>query len=175
MLANTLKAISNVPQIDHMLVVSRDPGALSMARDFGAKTVQEDGTSDDLNAALKRATVVAQLLGAQSILILPADLPMIDAESIQALIKMANKPPVVVIAPDRRSDGTNGMLISPAGLIEYQYGQSSFSKHVEQAERYHVRVEICQEQSLALDLDLPEDLALFQKMEIVQFDLQGAD
>lgn len=175
MLANTLKAISNVPQIDHMLVVSRDPGALSMARDFGAKTVQEDGTSDDLNAALKRATVVAQLLGAQSILILPADLPMIDAESIQALIKLANKPPVVVIAPDRRSDGTNGMLISPAGLIEYQYGQRSFSKHVEQAEKYHVRVEICQEQALALDLDLPEDLALFQKMEIVQFDLQGAD
>src|SRR5512133_384912 len=104
-----------------------------MARDFGAKTVQEDGASDDLNAALKRAVVVAQLYSAQSVLILPADLPIIDPESIRTMIQRANKPPVVVVAPDRRRDGTNGLLISPAGLIDFQYGSGSFMRHVEQA------------------------------------------
>lgn len=175
MLGNTLKAITAVREIDHLLVVSRDQGALAMARDFGAKTVQEDGASDDLNAALKRAVVVAQLYSAQSVLILPADLPIIDPESIRSMIQRANKPPVLVIAPDRRRDGTNGLLMSPAGLIDFQYGPGSFMRHVEQAEKYHVRVEVCEIPSLELDLDLPEDLDLLRKMEMVQFDMQGAD
>ncbi len=175
MLGNTLKAISAVPEIDQLLVVSRDPAALALAREFGAKTVQENGSSDDLNADLKRATVVAQLYSAQSVLVLPADLPLIDPPSIQNLIRRANKPPVIVIAPDRRRDGTNGLLVSPAGLIDYRYGPGSFYQHSEQARKFQVRVEVCELPELALDLDWPEDLDLLRKMEMVQFDMQGAD
>jgi 2-phospho-L-lactate guanylyltransferase len=174
MLANTLKTLSAVPEVDHVLVISRDSGALALARDFSAKTVQEDGSSD-LNTALRRATIVAQLYTAQSVLVMPDDLPMLDAASVQSMIRRAEKPPVVVIAPDRRKDGTNGLLVSPAGLIDYRFGPGSFQKHVEQAERYRVRVEVCELPSLALDLDLPEDLDLLRKMEMVQFDLQGTD
>lgn len=172
MLANTLKALASVPEIDQTLVVSRDSGALALARDFGAKTVQEDGSSD-LNTALLRATVVAQLYSAQSVLVLPDDLPLIDRESIQALIRLANKPPVVVIAPDRRKEGTNGLLVSPAGLIDYQFGLNSFHKHVEQANHYGVRVEVCELPALALDLDLPEDLDLLRKMDVLPLNPQS--
>jgi len=175
MLANTFKTITSIPEIDQLLVVSRDPGALSMARDFGAKTVQEDGNSDSLNSALKRATVVAQLYSAQSVIILPADLPMINAESIQILIQAGKKPPVVAIAPDRRHDGTNGLMINPAGLIDYQFGPGSFTRHVEQAKRKQIQIEVAEIPSLQLDLDLPEDLDLLRKMELVQLDMQGAD
>lgn len=175
MLANTFKTITSIPEIDQLLVVSRDPGALSMARDFGAKTVQEDGNSDSLNSALKRATVVAQLYSAQSVIIIPADLPMLNAESIQTLIQAGKKPPMVVIAPDRRHDGTNGLMINPAGLIDYQFGPGSFTRHVEQAKRKHIQIEVAEIPSLQLDLDLPEDLELLRKMELVQLDMQGAD
>ncbi len=175
MLANTFKTITSIPEIDQLLVVSRDPGALSMARDFGAKTVQEDGNSDSLNSALKRATVVAQLYSAQSVIIIPADLPMLNAESIQTLIQAGKKPPIVVIAPDRRHDGTNGLMINPAGLIDYQFGPGSFTRHVEQAKRKHIQIEVAEIPSLQLDLDLPEDLELLRKMELVQLDMQGAD
>ena len=175
MLANTFKTITSIPEIDQLLVVSRDPGALSMARDFGAKTVQEDGNSDSLNSALKRATVVAQLYSAQSVIILPADLPMLNAESIQILIRAGKKAPVVAIAPDRRHDGTNGLMINPAGLIDYQFGPGSFTRHVEQAKRKQIQIEVAEIPSLQLDLDLPEDLDLLRKMELVQMDMQGAD
>jgi 2-phospho-L-lactate guanylyltransferase len=173
MLANTLKALAGVPQVEHVLVVSRDSGALALARDFKAKTVQEDGSSD-LNTALRRATIVAQLYAAQSVLILPDDLPMISSASIQGMINLAKKPPVVVIAPDRRGDSTNGLLIDPAGLIDYQFGEGSFQRHIEQARRYRVRVEICEDQALSLDLDLPEDLDILRKMELLQ-DAQSAE
>lgn len=173
MLANTLKALAGVSEVDHVLVVSRDSGALALARDFNAKTVQEDGSSD-LNTALRRATIVAQLYAAQSVLVLPDDLPMITTESIQGLINLGNKPPVVVIAPDRRKDGTNGLLINPAGLIDYRFGPGSYQRHVEQAQRYRVRVEVCEDPALTLDLDSPEDLELLRKMELFQ-DKQGVE
>jgi 2-phospho-L-lactate guanylyltransferase len=172
MLANTLKALTAVKEIDKILVISRDSGALAMARDFGAKTVQENGKSDDLNAALTRATIVAQLSGAQSVLILPDDLPRIDAESIRAMIQMGKKTPYVVIAPDRHREGTNGLLICPAGLIDYQFGPGSFSRHLQQAKRYNINVEIFDNPALALDLDMPEDLELLRRMEMVQFNTQ---
>jgi len=173
MLANTLKALAGVPEVDHVLVVSRDSGALALARDFNAKTVQEDGSSD-LNTALRRATIVAQLYAAQSVLVLPDDLPMITAASIQGMINLAKKPPVVVIAPDRRRDSTNGLLVNPAGLIDYRFGTGSFQRHIEQAQRYRVRVEVCEDQALSLDLDLPEDLELLRTMELLQ-DKQGTE
>lgn len=166
MLANTLKALSGTPEVDHILVVSRDSGALALARDFGAKTVQEDGSSD-LNTALRRATVVAQMYAAQSILVLPDDLPLIDPPTIQEMIHLAKKPPVMVIAPDRRHESTNGLLISPPGLIEYHFGMGSFQRHIEEAQRYNIRVEICDLPNLNLDLDLPEDLELLRSMDIL--------
>lgn len=172
MLANTLKALSGVSEVDQVLVVSRDSGALAMARDFKAKTVQEDGSSD-LNTALRRATVVAQIYSAQSVLLLPDDLPLLTSESIRAMIHLASKPPVVVIAPDRRRDGTNGLLVSPAGLIDYQFGPKSFQRHLEQAERFNLRVEVVEDPTLALDLDKPEDLDLLRQIETMQIDPQS--
>jgi 2-phospho-L-lactate guanylyltransferase len=165
MLASTLRTLKAVPEVHQVLVISRDMAALALARDFGARTVQEDGSSD-LNTALKRATVVAQMYAASSVLILPADLPLIDPSGMQAFIQRAVRPPVIVIAPDRRNEGTNALLVSPVGLIDYQYGKNSFKKHTQQAEKYNLRVEIFENPAFALDLDLPEDLDLLREIEM---------
>src|SRR5512143_2325376 len=60
LLERTLRTLSDIREVDQVLVVSRDSGALAIARDFGARTVQEDG-APALNTALQRATVVAQV------------------------------------------------------------------------------------------------------------------
>lgn len=164
MLANTLKSLSGVKAVVKTLVISRDPAALTLAREFGALTLQEDSNSE-LNQALQRATVMAQIWAAQSVLILPADLPLITAEKVQKLIDLASKPPMIVIAPDRRREGTNALLMNPTGLINYAFGPNSFQKHLEEAQRYRVRYEICEDTSFGLDLDVPEDLDVLRKME----------
>src|SRR5574338_274499 len=97
MLAKTLKALSGVPEVDQVLVISRDSGALALARDFKAKTIQEDGSSD-LNTALRRATILAQMYTAQQVLIIPDDLPLIDSDSIRSFIKQGSHSPHIVIA-----------------------------------------------------------------------------
>ena len=169
MLGNTLRTLAEVPEVDQILVVSRDPAALALARDYGARTVQEDG-QPDLNTALQRATVVAQIYSVNETLILPADLPLLSRKDIQEVIGMAGKPPEMVIAPDRRNDGTNALYLNPAGIIEYRYGQGSFHLHIAQAEAKNMRVVICRLPALGLDLDLPEDLDLLKQIEAMQIE-----
>lgn len=164
LLEHTLKTLTDLKEIEHILVVSRDPAALALAREHGARTVREAGTPK-LNTALKRATVVAQLYATRGVLVLPADLPLVTREDILALVDHAKKPPVVVIAPDRREEGTNALLICPAGLIEYEFGPGSFRRHCERARQAGANLEVVNLPSLSLDLDLPEDLDMVLHME----------
>ena len=170
LLEHTLKTLTNLREIEQILVVSRDPAALSLARDHGARTVRETSGSPQLNTALTRATVVAQVYATRGVLVLPADLPLMTPDDILSLIKRATKPPVVVIAPDRREEGTNALLISPAGLIDYDFGPGSFKRHCERARQAGARLEVVSLPSLGLDLDLPEDLDEVLKLEGLDFE-----
>jgi 2-phospho-L-lactate guanylyltransferase len=165
LLNNTLKTLSDLKEIEKVLVISRDPQALMIARNYGARTVQEDG-QPELNTALKRATVVAQVYATRGVLVLPADLPLITRDDVLTLLGRAGEPPVVVIAPDRHQKGTNALLISPIGLIEYDFGINSFQRHCQRAEQAGARLEIVNLPSLGLDLDLPEDLELVRRLEM---------
>ena len=78
------------------------------------------------------------------------------------MLDKVGEPPVVVVAPDRCYNGTNAMLVCPAGLIEYEYGPNSFERHCERAKAVGARLEICELPSLSLDLDNPEDLNLVE-------------
>jgi 2-phospho-L-lactate/phosphoenolpyruvate guanylyltransferase len=166
LLQHTLQTLSGIRELEQVLVISRDPQALTIARSYGARTVRENGQSE-LNVALRRATVVAQVYATRGVLVLPADLPLISSQDILTLIERAVDPPVVVIAPDRHGKGTNALLISPSGLIEYDFGENSFERHCELVKRSGARLEIVNLPSLGLDLDVPEDLELVRKMELV--------
>jgi 2-phospho-L-lactate guanylyltransferase len=159
LLAHTVDILGEIPEIEHVLVVSRDQAALSLARAHGARTVQENG-APELNVALTRATIVAKRYATRGILIIPSDLPMISKEDIYAMLDLVKDPPVVVVAPDRKKEGTNALLVSPVGLIEYDYGPNSFERHCQHAREASARLEICELPSLALDMDVPEDLEL---------------
>jgi len=164
LLTHTIKTLKELTEIEQILVVSRDPAALSLARDHGARTVLENG-SQQLNRALSRATVVADRYATRAILILPADLPLLTKEDIKAVLDLASEPPVVVVAPDRHRRGTNALLVCPTGLIEYEFGPDSFEKHCQKAKMAGARLEICELSSLALDVDLPEDLKILKSIE----------
>jgi 2-phospho-L-lactate guanylyltransferase len=162
MLGHTLKVLAEVSEIDHTLVVSRDPSALALARDYQARTLLEDG-SPQLNTALRRATAVAQVYSTEAVLILPADLPLLTPDDIRTIIQKADRSPVVVICPDQRGSGTNALLVRPAGLIDYSFGVGSFQRHCDRAIKFSIPLEVVHLPSVALDLDLPEDLEHLQE------------
>jgi len=161
LLLRTVDTLKQIPELGDVLVVSRDPEALSLAREHGARTLQEDG-APHLNVALKRATVVAKSYMAESVLVLPADLPQISKEDIHSMLEAGSEPPVVVIAPDHRREGTNALFVNPAGLIEYDFGPDSFSRHSENAEKAAAKLVVLDLPSLARDVDVPEDLGFLE-------------
>jgi 2-phospho-L-lactate guanylyltransferase len=165
LLQHTLQTLCDLKELEEVLVISRDPQALTVARNYGARTVRENG-QPELNTALKRATVIAQVYATRGVLILPADLPLITREDVQTLIDHAADPPVAVIAPDRHNTGTNALLISPSGLIEYDFGVNSFQRHCQRVEATGARLEIVNLPNLSLDLDVPEDLEIIRRLEL---------
>jgi 2-phospho-L-lactate guanylyltransferase len=157
LLEHTIDTLNQIPKIEQVLVTSHDAAALSLAREFGARTILENDSSN-LNATLARATVVAKTYVTQGVLILPMDLPLLTPEDIMVMLDRVQEPPVVVVAPDKKKRGTNALLVCPAGLIDYQYGANSFQKHCELARQAGAQLEVCELPSLSLDLDDPDDL-----------------
>jgi 2-phospho-L-lactate guanylyltransferase len=164
LLEHTLEILRDTAGIAQTMVVSRDPEALAIAREFDARTLLEQGNSH-LNMALERATAVTRAYRARGVLVLPADLPLLTAEDLEIILRLAIPAPVVVLAPDRHEAGTNAMLISPPGQIAFSFGSPSFPEHCRSAEAAGVRLEIVRRPTLALDLDYPEDLALLQELQ----------
>lgn len=164
MFKHVLGVARSVPQITGTLVISRDNRALAVAREFGAKTIQETGTPE-LNNALMRATRVVAGWRSDGILILPADLPLVQPEDVSGMLKMGGyNEPSVVIATDRNRDGTNAMLLRPPGIIRYAYGPGSFQRHSMLAREAGAEVYEYESERLMQDIDLPEDVENYYRI-----------
>ena len=156
---HTLEVLQQVPEIERTLVVSRDSAALALARDYGAHTLQEQGNSQ-LNLALKRATMLLRAAAVSTVLVLPADLPLLAAEDVVALLQALPRPEGVALAPNGGGDGTNGLVMTPLDAMEFAYGPHSFSRHLALAREAGLPVAVVEREGLARDLDWPRDLRL---------------
>ncbi len=163
MYENTLKVLSEIDIPHQVLVVSKDSSVLSVARSFNAKTLQEDGESG-LNLALGKSIQVIKAYSAQKVLILPADLPLINKEDLEGVMEYEADGPFMLISPDRKMSGTNLLYISPPDLIEFSFGIGSFERHVRQAQLKNATIEVRKFSGSDLDIDSPEDLELYQKL-----------
>lgn len=157
LLIHTLETIRNIPEIEHTLVVSRDPEALAIARRHGARTVTEPRPSN-LNLALQRTSLLAQQSYTPALLILPADLPALQTADVQALLTAATSSPMLVIAPDAAEDGTNALLVSPPGWLHFSFGKNSFTEHRRQAQAKNIPTTVIRRPGLLYDLDRERDL-----------------
>ena len=162
MLRHVLQVVQTAPQILGTLVISRDSEALAIAREYGLRTVQEAG-APELNAALGRATQVVAGWGGDAVLVLPADLPLLEAGDLGALIDMGSEGPCMVLATDAQRDGTNALLMRPPGIIDFAYGEGSFARHCQLAHRAGLRLREYHSPSLALDIDVAADLEQYYR------------
>ncbi len=154
MLQNTLDILAGWSILAGTLVVTADPAVWELASSYPVDIYQEPDVPG-LNESLMRASVEINRMGAEGILIIPGDLPFLDHASLRKIIDHTSRPPVVVIAPDKKREGTNAMLVSPTGAIPYCYGPDSFNKHQEAARLAHIPVYTIDLASLAVDIDLP--------------------
>lgn len=171
LLENTLKVLTTVPELERVLVISRDTQVLALAHDYGTYTLQESSASS-LNIALEKATRLAYSFAVCSVLAIPADLPLLRVEDVQSVLSKGEEAPVVVIAPDRHHKGTNAILINPVGRMRYVFGRDSFRTHCREAQDLEYRLEVAELPRLAVDLDTPDDLSYLKMLTEPQNELE---
>ena len=66
----------------------------------------------------------------------------------------------ILLTNQHTYEGTNALLLTPPDVIAFDYGVGSFIRHCERARIAGAHLEVFEADSLALDLDLPEDLDL---------------
>lgn len=150
---HTLGVVCSVITPAHVIVVSHDPALLGIAAAAGARAITEHG--EGLNAALTQAALVPP--PGADLLAISTDLPTLTAADLRAMLE---QPGPVIIAPDRAGQGTNALLLRPAGSIPYRFGEDSFHLHCLAASRSGLEIRAIHRPGLAFDLDVPDDLPL---------------
>ena len=118
-----------------------------LLEEFGERAIADQ--RGDLNGALEDTI---EALGGPYV-ILPTDLPLATKDAVAALI--ASGP--VAIAPDRRGEGTNALVVQKPYLMRLHFGSDSFRLHCLEARSQGTEPVILTDPKLAFDLDLPQD------------------
>lgn len=138
-------------------VITDDRAVREEAVKRGLGIVDDPGAG--LNAALARGIDVAQDSGAQSVTILPVDVPLATAEDVRDVVDTGATSDVV-LATARAGGGTNALHVRPPDALQPRFGESSLRAHIDQAEAASLRCSILNLPNLALDLDTLEDAQL---------------
>jgi 2-phospho-L-lactate guanylyltransferase len=95
--------------------------------------------------------------GIDSTLVIPADIPLIQASELEQILAQA---PVEgsVLAPAADGRGTNAAFRRPANLFPLRFGNDSFKPHLAAAQATGRPCVVLQLPGLAVDVDNPEDL-----------------
>lgn len=155
MATDVLTALSRSKRLGGILIVSRSPEADALAASFGAQRFAESPATNLPGALDEAAHHLASHHDARGIFVVPADVPLIRAEEIDALLHGHR---TVTLLPDRNRIGTNGLICSPPDAIEFVFDGKSFEPHVRAAVAAGHTPRIVADSGFALDVDTPDDL-----------------
>lgn len=164
MLEDTLEAIGETRSIERTIVVSGDPRAQEIASAAGVEVLPDPADEGHVTAALA-GIARAEVDGAECVVLLPGDCPLLDPKELDRLLTGVPSS-YVAIVPDRHGTGTNALVLSPPSAIEPAFGEGSRARHVAAAREANIPFAVEELPSLALDLDTPADVvALTRALE----------
>ena len=157
MLQDVLLAIVACPGRPAVALVTSDAFAVHMATHFGFEVIadrENRGESEAINAA----TRIAEARGADFTLVLPGDIPLLQAAELESLLA-AVPGEGVLLSPSADWRGSNAVYRRPCSLIPLRFGNDSFVPHRAAAEATGKPCVVREFPGIALDVDTPADLA----------------
>jgi 2-phospho-L-lactate guanylyltransferase len=161
MLEDVLNALKS-STVREVLVVSPDSAVRQIADKYGVSYISSRRAG--LNPALKEAIEWCVHRNADSVLILPADIPLVSSEDIDKLVALGSEESTVVLSPSLNG-GTNALLLNPPNLIPVCFGPNSFFKHVKEAIDRGVAIKFHSSKGIMLDVDSADDLNKMLEIE----------
>jgi 2-phospho-L-lactate guanylyltransferase len=160
MLEDVLSVLSRCRELAGVALVTRDPRAAELALRYGARVLEEPENRGHTAASSFGARVLAEE-GAAGMLQLPADIPLINTQDVDSLLRAHGDAPAVTLAPSRNERGSNAVACSPPEVLPLRFGEDSFIPHLERARSLGIEPAVVRRAGLALDVDTPEDLQAF--------------
>jgi 2-phospho-L-lactate guanylyltransferase len=149
----TLHKWTNRPGV---AVVTGDPYAVELATEYQFEIIPDPDNPGE-TGAIEMATRICVERGADSTLVIPADIPLIQAWELEEILKQAPaEGSLLVPAADGR--GTNAAFRRPADLFPLRFGNDSFKPHHAAALATGKACVILNLPGIAVDVDNPEDL-----------------
>jgi 2-phospho-L-lactate/phosphoenolpyruvate guanylyltransferase len=162
MLTDVLAATARAELIERVIVVTGERRAERIAlRRLSSQPLEvfrdpkDAGQPDAANLGIVRA----KALGAGCVALLPGDCPLLDSAELDAALARMRSGRVAIV-PDRHGSGTNALLLSPPDAIGPAFGPESCARHADLARRAGQDVAVEPLESLGLDVDTPDDLAV---------------
>lgn len=135
-------------------VVSDDEEVRDLAARRGFRLAADPG--EGLNRALEAGIAEIVAAGADSVTIIPMDVPLAWAGDLEDIYDTGAASDVVVVPS--RDGGTNGLFLSPADVLSPRFGEFSFKAHLAEAERLKKRCTMLALPRLELDIDTIDDV-----------------
>lgn len=159
MLENVLAAACGVRFAGDVAVVTCDAEVAALAAAAGAAVVAP-ATDAGLSDACAVAAADAVARAAAALAILPADLPLVRPDDIEAAIARhgEGRGRALTLVEAASDGGTNFLMASPPDLVSFRFGPDSFARHVCEAKRAGVVPLVLDNPRLAFDVDVPADL-----------------
>jgi 2-phospho-L-lactate guanylyltransferase len=164
MLEDVLAALTATPGIAGLTVVTVDAEAGRLAATYGARLL-EAGARDGHTGAVTAAARLLAAEGRAGMLTLPGDIPLVTPAEIASVLASHPAAPSFSIVPSHDEQGSNAIACSPPDAVPLRFGDNSFYPHIQAAEACGIRPNIVHLPGIALDIDNPEDVVSFMRVE----------
>lgn len=159
LLADLLDMLKTCAGISGVAVVTRCPRAaqLASAHNADVMTLEADRC---LNSGVTAAIAELAARHIPEAMILHADLPLVNAPDIDALVQAHHdNGAAVTLVPDNQENGTNAILLSLPTSMQFFYGQHSYSKHLDFCHQHDITAQTVHNERIGCDIDLWQDFA----------------
>ena len=149
-----LRALQEAVPARQVIVVSHDLRVLALAQERGAQPLAQLGYG--LNGAVEEGRAWALAAGAEAILVVLADLPLVAGEALRQLLALSRGGREVILAPGQRG-GAHALFCRPASLLKFVFGRDSRRRFMAQAAQVEARLTLFDSPALSLDIDTADD------------------
>jgi len=169
MLADTMRAIQGVLAAKQIFVATNYEPAILTAQENGWEVLREQQQTSESDS-VDTASRICEQRGVTALLRLPLDLPLLQPQDVDELLRIACTAPGMVIVPSRDGTGTNALLRTPPTLFPSHFGTGSFAKHTAEGQRAGAQVIVRRNPRLEMDVDDESDLRA-----LLEHDLSGTE
>ena len=157
MLEEIVYTLSISPQIEKIIIVTKEEKAIEIGKKYKVIIIPDD-EEKSVNHAVALADKYLLENDFHASIVFPQDIPFIKTQDIDFMLNYKTHPNFAIIVPSRRFDGTNALARMPVDLMKTHYDEDSYKIHMNTAKECTLNVAMVFVKRIMWDIDNIDDL-----------------